>query len=386
MESVKRIGVVGTGLIGKGLIMALENDPSFDLSRILTRREIDSMIGFPSAGKLTNDVDELIDNSDLIVECSGDVLYGTDVIDRAIRASLPVVTMNSELQVTTGSYFARRGFITEAEGDQPGCLAALHENVLQMGFKPLVYGNVKGFLKLDPQPDEMEYWSNRNGTSLEMTTSFTDGTKVQIEQVFVANGLGAGIAADGLLGPLSEDAHSGGVHLAERAKEAGCAISDYILSPKTPPGVFITAEIDSRHKDALRYYKMGEGPYYTMLVNYHLCHLEILKTIRRVFSGGGVLLNNGTHPRISAAAVAKRDLYPGHAIRRGIGSFDVRGIAVEIAAHSEHVPIGLLSDAVVVRPVREGQMLTFADVELPNSLALRAWLEIKEEALYAPSR
>lgn len=386
MESQKRIGVVGTGLIGKGLIMAVENDPAFVLARILTRRDLDTMVGFPSYEKLTNSVEELVADSDLIVECSGDVLYGTDVVDKAIQAGLPVVTMNSELQVTTGSYFARRGFITEAEGDQPGCLAALHENVVQMGFKPLVYGNVKGFLKLDPQPDEMEYWSSRNGTSLEMTTSFTDGTKVQIEQVFVANGLGAGIAKDGLMGLLSEDAHSGGVPLANIAKEYGLAVSDYILSPKTPPGVFITAEIDSRHKDALRYYKMGEGPYYTMLVNYHLCHLEILKTIRRVLGGGGVLLNNGTHPRISAAAVAKRDLYPGQEIARGIGSFDVRGIAVEISRNSEHVPIGLLSDAVVLRPVKEGEILTFSDVELPNSLALRAWLEIKEDALYATVR
>ncbi|MBB6635118.1 NAD(P)-dependent oxidoreductase [Cohnella thailandensis] len=382
MANVKRIGVVGTGLIGRGLIMALENDPDFVISRILTRRDIQTMQGFPSFELLTNSADKLIESSDLIVECSGDVLYGTDVIDKAINASIPVVTMNSELQVTTGSYFARRGLITEAEGDQPGCLAALHENVKQMGFKPLVYGNVKGFLKLDPTEEEMEYWSKRNGTSLEMTTSFTDGTKVQIEQVFVANGLGAGIAEDGLLGVLSDDAHSGGVQLADKARELGYPVSDYILSPKTPPGVFITAEIDERHKDALRYYKMGEGPYYTLLVNYHLCHLEILKTIRRVLSGGGVLLNNGTHPRISAAAVAKQDLYPGHEIKRGIGSFEVRGIAVEIGRHAEHVPIGLLSDAVITRPVREGQILTFDDVEIPNSLALRAWLEIKESVLH----
>lgn len=386
MEHAKRIGVVGTGLIGKGLIMALENDPSFVISRILTRRDIESMEGFPSYEKLTNSVDELVIHSDLIVECSGDVIYGTDVIDQAIQASLPVVTMNSELQVTTGSYFARRGLITEAEGDQPGCLAALHENVVQMGFRPLVYGNVKGFLKLDPSREEMEYWSGRNGTSLEMTTSFTDGTKVQIEQVFVANGLGATVAEDGLLGVLSDDAHSGGVQLADKAKEIGHAVADYILSPKTPPGVFITAEIDPRHKDALRYYKMGEGPYYTMLVNYHLCHLEILKTIRRVLSGGGVLLNNGVNPRISAAAVAKHDLQPGQEIKRGIGSFDVRGIAVEISRHSEHVPIGLLSDAVITRPVKEGQILTFDDVKLPPSLALRAWLEVRENALYVAAR
>lgn len=386
MENVKRIGVVGTGLIGRGLIMALENESELVISHILTRRDIDDMQDFPSWEKLTNSVDKLVASSDLIVECSGDVLYGTDVIDQAIKASIPVVTMNSELQVTTGSYFASRGFITEAEGDQPGCLAALHENVLQMGFKPLVYGNIKGFLKLDPDREEMEYWSGKNGTTLGMTTSFTDGTKVQIEQVFVANGLGAGIAVDGLLGVLSEDAHSGGVELAESAKQLGYAVADYILSPKTPPGVFITAEIDERQQDALRYYKMGQGPFYTLLVNYHLCHLEILKTIKRVLGGGGVLLNNSVNPRISAAAIAKQDLYPGHEIRRGIGSFEVRGIAVEISKHSEHVPIGLLSDAVITRPVKEGQILTFEDVQLPQSLALRAWLEIRENALYASAR
>lgn len=386
MGKAKAIGVVGTGLIGKGLIMALENAGDLEISSILTRRNVAEMDGFPSREKLTNDVKKLLEGSDLIVECSGDVLYGTEIIDKAIASGLPVVTMNAELQATTGSYFARRGLITEAEGDQPGCLAALHENIVQMGFKPLVYGNVKGFLNLDPSPEDMTYWSGKNGTSLEMTTSFTDGTKVQIEQVLVANGLGAGIAQDGLLGPLTDTAHEGGVLLAQQAKTLGYPVSEYILSPKTPPGVFITAEIDERHKDALRYYKMGEGPYYTMLVNYHLCHLEIMKTIRRVLSGGGVLLNNSTHPRISAAAVAKRPLTAGQEIRRGIGSFDVRGIAVELHKHPEHVPIGLLSNAVITRPVSEGQLLTFDDVALPDSLALHAWLEIKETTQLAEAR
>ncbi|WP_373231296.1 NAD(P)-dependent oxidoreductase [Cohnella sp.] len=380
MNEKIRIGVVGTGLIAKGLTLALENQPDLILTGILTRRDIATMTSHPSSELLTNSVDDLIDKADLIVVSTGDVIYGTDVIDLAIKANLPVVTMDAELQVTTGSYFARLGLITEAEGDQPGCLAALKENAEQMGFKPLVYGNIKGFLNLNPAQEDMEYWSKRNGTSPGMTTSFTDGTKVQIEQVLVANGLGAGIAREGLLGYESEDSHSGGVHLAEQAKELGMPISDYILAPKVPPGVFITAEHDGRQKDALRYYKMGEGPYYTLLVNYHLCHLEILKTIRRIINGGGVLLNNNTEPAFSAAAVAKRDLNAGEFVERGVGSFQVRGIAVEIARNLNHVPIGLLSDAVLLRPVKEGQTLTFDDVKLPDSLAVRAWKEIIERA------
>jgi predicted homoserine dehydrogenase-like protein len=387
---LKRIGVVGTGLIARGLTMALENQPDLAIAGILTRRNIKTMSSHPSCEQLTNSVDELIRNADIIVECSGDIVYGTDVIDRAIKANLPVVTMNAELQVTTGSYFARLGFITEAEGDQPGCLAALKENVIQMGFTPLVYGNIKGFLNENPAQEDMDFWSKRNGTSLGMTTSFTDGTKVQIEQVLVANGLGATIAREGLLGVEADDCHSGGVLLADNAQRTGSAISDYILAPKVTPGVFITAEHDGRQKDALRYYKMGEGPYYTLLVNYHLCHLEILKTIRRVVQGGGVLLNNSKQPIYSVAAVAKRNLTPGEMIIRGIGSFQVRGIAVKIADNKNHVPIGLLSDAVLIRPVMAGQKITFDDVRLPDSLALQAWSEVSGalvySTIYRPSR
>eukprot|EP00130_Batrachochytrium_dendrobatidis_P008511 XP_006683386.1 hypothetical protein BATDEDRAFT_28903 [Batrachochytrium dendrobatidis JAM81] len=374
-----RVGIVGTGLIGKGLAIEVENQADITLTKVLTRRDIRTMDDYPFRGVLTNAVDDVVEHCDLVVECSGDVIYGTEVIDKVMRASIPVITMNAELQVTTGSYFARRGFITEAEGDQPGCLASLHENVVQMGFKPLVYGNIKGFLNLDPKLEDMTYWSKKNGVRLDMTTSFTDGTKVQIEQALVANGLGAGIAVDGLLSPSSDDLNETGAELAEEANRLGYPICEYVLAPKAPPGVFITAEHDTRQKDALRYYKMGEGPYYTILQNYHLCHLEIMKTIRRVINGGGVLLNNGENPTVSVAAIAKGTLEPGEKIEKGIGSFRVRGEAVKIATNPNHVPIGLLVNTVIKRQVEEGQIVTFDDVELPESLALEAWLETISE-------
>lgn len=379
VKEINRIGIVGTGLIGKGLAIEIERQSHIKLSRVLTRREISTMKDYPFPDVLTNNVEELLEHCDLVVECSGDVIYGTEIIDKIMKANLPVITMNAELQVTTGSYFAKRGFITEAEGDQPGCLASLHENVVQMGFKPLVYGNIKGFLKLEPTIDEMKYWSKRNGLRLDMTTSFTDGTKVQVEQALVANGLDAGIAIDGLLALSSDNLDKTGEELAKEANRIGHPICEFVLAPKAPPGVFITAEHDSRQKDVLRYYKMGDGPYYTILQNYHLCHLEIMKTINRVINGGGVLLNNGKNPSISVAAIAKRNLQPGEVIEKGIGSFQVRGEAVRKTNHESHVPIGLLVNAVMTRPIEEGQRITFDDVELPESLALEAWMEIVQQ-------
>ena len=379
MAGIGRIGIVGTGFLARGLVMALEGQPGLAVSKVLTRTNIQQRHDFPRQDRLTNSIDELIDNSDLVVECSGDVVHATDVIAKVASSSLPVVTMDSELQVTTGSYFARRGFITEAEGDQPGCLATLRENVVQMGFEPLVYGNIKGFLNHAPKMDEMEFWAKKQNIQLDKVISFTDGTKIQFEQALVANGLGAGIAVDGLLGIASEDVDTGAKALAERAKGLGYPISDYILSPKSPPGVFIVAEHDERQKMYLSNYKMGGGPYYVLLRSFHLCHLEIAKTIRRVLNGGGILLNNSVNPAISVAAVAKRPLDPGDIIGRGIGSFDVRGIAVRIADSPGHIPIGLLASAVVTRHIEPGQQISFDDVEIPESLALHAWREIVHE-------
>jgi len=371
-----KIGVIGTGFIAKGLVNLLNQHAAYSVSGILTRTSVSSRNDFPLSELLTNNIDDLIKNSDLIVECSGDAIYATDSIDKILKADIPVVTMNSEFHITSGSYFIDKGLVTEAEGDQPGALAVLHEEAVEMGFKPLVYGNIKGFLNLNPPKDEMEYWGEKSGLSLDMVTSFTDGTKVQIEQAFVANGFGAGIIKQGLVGPEEDDMQKGGEVLAKEAQKLGYAVSDYLLSPKLPAGVFLMAEHKEEQKDGLRYYKMGEGPYYCLERTFHLCHLEIVKTIKRVLTGGGVLLDNSNHPTISVATIAKRDIKAGTAIKKGIGSFDVRGEAITIEDNISHVPIGLFSNVTLKNDIKEGEMITFDDVEIPDTLALKAWKSI----------
>ena len=378
---MSRISVIGSGFIAKGFINLLHDNPNHTLGKILTRTAIDKRSDVPYSEHMTNDLEKLIENSDLIVECTGDAIYACDTINRILEASIPVVTMNSEFHVTVGSYFIDKGLVTEAEGDQPGVLAMLHEEAISMGFKPLVYGNIKGFLNENPSLEDMTYWGNRSGISLNMVTSFTDGTKVQIEQALIANGLHAGIAKDGLIGLADDDMMHGGSILAEKAKELGYPISDYLLSPKLPAGVFLAVEPNENQKDGLRYYKMGDGPYYILERTFHLCHLEIMKTIDRVLRGGGVLLDNSANPTISVTTIAKRDLKPGETIKKGIGSFDVRGIAVKIKDHQGHVPIGLVNDAVIKRPVAKGVEITFDDIELPDSLAVKAWKSIEKKVL-----
>ncbi len=368
--------------MANGLAMLITLQDDMEVTKVLTRRNIDDCTNFKYRQLLTHSVQELLEHSDVLIECSGDVLHGTEVIDLAMNVGIPVVTMNAELQVTTGSYFSQKGYITEAEGDQPGCLAALKENISQMGFKPLVYGNIKGYLHTNPSVEEMLYWSEKQGISLPMQVSFTDGTKLQIEQALVANGLGATIVQSEMLGLKTECVMDGGNTLAKEAKQVGLPISDYILSPSTPSGVFITGVHQDEQQPYLKYLKMGDGPYYTLHTNYHLCHFEVLKTLRRVIRGGSVLINNSSKPQISVAAVPKKNIKRGTLISRAIGSFECRGIAVKMSEFPNHVPIGLMNQMRVKQNLSPGQIITFDDVELQPSLALDIWKEIKVSAAY----
>lgn len=244
-----------------------------------------------------------------------------------------------------------------------------------MGFKPIVYGNMKGFLNHHPTPEEMAYWASKQGISVEQTTSFTDGTKIQIEQALVANAFGATIAQQGMLGPQTTDVSKAAIELARRAAESGQVLSDYVLAPGNA-GVFVVGTHDESEWRALNYLKLGDGPYYVLVRPFHLCQYEIIKTVRRVLNGGGILFNNSSAPTVSIVAIAKVPLKAGTRIDRAIGGFQLRGEAARIADAPNHVPMGLVQNAVIRRDIEPGQVLSFDDVDLPDTLALHIAREL----------
>ncbi len=380
------VGVIGTGFVARHFTWELERRPAYHLAKVLTRRPLDRCPDFPRPDALTHSLDALIEASDVVFECTGDAFHAARTIGPALDAGKPVVTLNAEFHVTIGSHFVERGLLSEAEGDQPGCLAALNEDALASGFTPLVYGNMKAFLNRNPTREEMRYWAERQGYSIDMVTSFTDGTKVQIEQCLVANGLGAAIAKEDLIGLETGDLRLAAAELGAVADRLGQPISDYILDRGLQHGVFIIARHDQRQTTALRNFKLGDGPHYVLIKDYCLVHLEVFKTIERLLRQGRPLLNNRATPRISVASIAKRRLEPGEVIERGYGSFELRGSCVNIADRPGHVPICLASGLHVRRRIEPGQLLTMDDVELPETEALAAWLAIERRALAEPGR
>lgn len=374
-DKITKVGIVGSGFIASGLAHLIRASNDFQISKVLTRRPIDSISDFPSS-ELTQSIAELIDTSDIVFECSGDVFHATDVILAASNAMKKVVTLNAEFHVTTGSYFTKNGaYVTDADGDQPGCLARLKTEIEGMGFTPCAYVNIKGFINLNPERKEMQYWSDQQGIRLEQVVSFTDGTKLQIEQAFVANGLGATIPPNGMYGERVETLNDLD-YLIRASEEAGAPISDFILCKGAPPGVLIVAK--NPEADRLGNYIVGplrtkEKLGYILLRPYHLCHLEALNTLRRVVDGEPMLLNNSAKPSLTVVAVAKKEIFRGENIERGAGGFDVRGVAVKLHDNLNAVPVCLLSHTKVIKNVEPGQIIQFDDVDMADSKALEIY-------------
>lgn len=365
-----RIGVSGTGYIARGLAtLLLARNDQFEITTILTRRPVEQIHNFAGDALVTNDVDAMVDRCDLIVECSGSVGGAARVALATTKAKKPLVTLNAEFQLTLGAAFSHTGLVTEAQGDQPGSLAALNEEVISMGFSPLVYGSQKGFLNRNPQRADMEYWAHRQGISVSSTVSFTDGTKVNIEQALVANALGIRLGQEGLIGPTASNLREGGELLGQTAQKLGYPIADYVMVPGGRGEIFIVATHQSPQQE-LSYYKLGDGPYYLIDRPFHLGHFEVPMTIERVLAGKPPLLTAGSEQKYSVAAIAKHDIQAGSRIERAIGSYQFYGVAVDAVSSPSHVPIGLIENATLRNSVQTGQTITWSDIDLSDDLAL----------------
>ena len=376
----RRVGVIGTGFIARHFVRDLRQRANWSLAAVLTRRPLDRVEGFPE-DVLTESLPALLERADIVFACTGDVPHLARLAGPVLDAGLPLVTLDAEFHVALGAAFVGRGYLTEAEGDQPGTTARLAREARQMGFRPLVYGNMKGFLNHTPSPDEMRYWAQRQGISLPMVTAFTDGTKLQIEQCLIGNHEGADIAQEGLTGLATADLAAAAQALGEAAVRHGRPLTDYIIAKGVPHGVFIVAEHDPGQAAALAHLKMGDGPYYVLEQPFALVHLEVFRTLDRVIAGEPPLLHNTRTPRLSVAAVAKRDLAPGERIARGCGGFELRGMAVRIADRPDHLPIGLANALHVRRKVAAGDLLTLDDVDLADDDLVELWQGIVAASL-----
>lgn len=311
---------------------------------------------------------------DIIVEATGTIEYAAKVVMSAIEHGKPTVLMNAELDSTVGpilKHYADRAnvMLSGSDGDQPGVIMNLYRFVKNLGFTPLVCGNIKGFLDVHKNPKDMEAFAENMGQNVNMITNFTDGTKIAFEQATVANATGMVVSKRGMNAFRSTDHIDNltGFYNVDDLKALG-GIVDYAVGPQPGPGVYVYATTeDELSKSYLHYLKLGKGPIYSFYTPYHLCLFEIPNSIARVFHFNDPVMAPIGGPVVEVVATAKTNLKAGDVLD-GFGGFSLYGQCenASICRKENLLPIGLAEGIVLKRDIAQDDVITFDDIEYPK--------------------
>jgi len=413
-----RVGLVGAGFMGRGIaLQVLTATPGMELVAVSNRsldpaREafvaagIDSPLVVDSVAELERAIhgrrpaitdDGLLLSEakgiDAIVEVTGSIEFGAQVVLRAIEHGKHTVLMNAELDGTLGPILKdradRAGVIyTNSDGDQPGVMMNLYRFVKGIGVKPVLCGNIKGLHDPHRNPTTQESFARTWGQKPHMVTSFADGTKISFEQAIVANATGMRVAKRGMHGYEVEP----GTRIEDAAQlfdpaelEEGNGIVDYVVGASPGPGVFVLGmHSHPAQQHYLNLYKLGEGPLYCFYTPYHLCHFEAPVTVARAVDFADAALAPAGHLQVEVVATAKVDLRPGDELD-GFGGYLSYGLAenADVARSERLLPLGLTEAGCrVTRAVSKDEVLTYDDVELPGD-RLCERLRIEQDAAAA---
>jgi len=330
---------------------------------------------------------------DALVEVTGAIEFGAQVVMEAIANRKHIVLMNAELDGTIGPilkvYADRAGvIISGCDGDQPGVQLNLYRFVKSIGLKPLLCGNIKGLQDPYRNPTTQEGFAKQWGQKAHMVTSFADGSKISFEQAIVANATGMTVAKRGMLGydfrgHVDEMTK---MYDVDQLKELG-GIVDYVVGTKPGPGVFVFATHDDpKQRHYLNLYKLGEGPLYSFYTPYHLCHFEVPLSVARVVLFKDVVMAPIDGPRVEVVTTAKIDLKAGETLD-GIGFYMTYGQCerADVVREQNLLPMGLAEGCRLKRDIAKDQVLTYDDVELPEG-RLCDKLRAEQNEYFAPSK
>ncbi|MBO0958661.1 NAD(P)-dependent oxidoreductase [Neobacillus sp. MM2021_6] len=382
-----KVGVIGAGQMGFGMIAQISNIPGMivagvcDVNVGAAQKAADyynSKATKRNPVIVTNDYREVIQSPsvEVIVDATGVPEVGANISLETLRSKKHLVLLNVEVDITIGSVmyqmFNNAGLVyTGSAGDEPAATLELYEFAKTMGFEVLVAGKGKNN-KLNPlsNPDVCAEEARQKQMSAHMLAAFQDGTKTMAEMNLLSN-------ATGLL-PDKVGMHGVSATVQDVAdkldlKENGGVLNNFGVVEYVDglaPGVFVIVKSELEPVDhELRYLKVGKGPHYTLYRPYHLASLETPITIAKAVLQHDSSIHPIGAPISETVAVAKRDIKAGETLD-GIGGYSVRGVLethVDMKVNG-HIPIGLISGKVVVKKdIKLGQFLTLDDVELDTA-------------------
>lgn len=311
------------------------------------------------------------DRVDAVIEATGHVEYGAQVAFHAIRSGRHVVMMGAETDASVGPilkrYADRAGLTyTYTDGDEPGVGMNLLRFAASVGFRPVLMGQMKGFLDRYRTPATQQGFADKHGQNPVVMSAFADGSKLALEAAIMGNATGFAPRVRGMQGyPCGHVQEM--TTLLKESDFAGGGLVEYSLGAAPHTGAFVICTADhSEKRRLLAYLKMGDGPLYMFYTPYHLPPTQVQHSVARA-----VLFNDATiapegQPTCDTVACAKRDLKAGETLD-GVGGYTCYGLVEKypICDRDQLLPIGISLDCRLKRDIRKDEPLTYADVELP---------------------
>ena len=428
-----RIGLIGAGKFGSMYLAQIPRTPGVhlvgiaDLSPAAAQTNL-ARVGWEAQRTQAGSLDEALKTGathvgedwralvrhpaiDVIVECTGNPIAAVDHCLEAFAQKKHVVNVTVEADAFCGPLLARKAadagvVYSLAFGDQPALICDLVDWARTCGFPVVAAGRGHKWLPHYSQSTPDTVWNHwgltqeqatRGGLNPKMFNSFLDGSKPSIESTAVANATGLEVPSTGLLYPpasiedipfVTRPRSEGGVLEKKGMVEV---ISSLETDGRTIPyeirmGVWVTVEGETEYiRNCFEEYKAHTDPtgrYFTLYKRWHLIGLEVGYSVaslalRREATGVAHCWN------ADVVATAKRDLQPGEMLD-GEGGYTVWGKLTPAAASLKAggLPLGLAHQVKLVRPVKQGQSLSWDDVAMDTTTRAYA-LRREMETLFA---
>ena len=430
-----RIGLIGAGKFGAMYLAQIPRTPGVqlvaiaDLSPDAARVNLER-VGWQREGAAASSVQEALKhgttwitddwqavtrepNIDIVVECTGNPIAAVDHCLDAFAHGKHVVNVTVEADAFCGPLLARRArqagvVYSLAFGDQPALICDLVDWARTCGFPVVAAGRGHKWLPHFTESTPETVWGNygltpeqakRGGLNPKMFNSFLDGSKPSIESSAVANATGLTVPSDGLLYPpasvedipfVTRPRSEGGV--LERKGMVEVVSSLEADGRKIPydirMGVWVTVEAETDYiKNCFEEYNAHTDPsgrYFTLYKRWHLIGLEVGMSVASVALRGEPT-GAATCWNADVVATAKRDLAAGEVLD-GEGGYTVWGklLPADRALRLGGLPLGLAHGIKLLRPVKKGQSLSWADVAIDTSTAAYK-LRGEMEGMFAPA-
>lgn len=398
-----KVGVVGAGLMGTGLITQISLMKGMIPSILVDRTEEKGIKAYLSAGisrdqiLVAKSLDEVnsgmergkyivssnIEHAsqanlvDVVVDATGRPDAGANIAMNSINNKKDIVMLNIEADATIGhilnKYALEAGVVyTGSAGDEPGAVKELYDFAEVLGFNILALCKGKNNpLDFAITPDKLIERAGKDKLNPRMLTSFIDGTNTMIEMAVVANATGFIPDIRGCHGP---DAELKTLSKLFSLKDEGGILNQYGIVDfvkGVAPGVFAVISSDKPIvNEQMRFLKMGDGPNYILYRPYHLTSLETPISIARAFLDKiPTIAPLNERPSAEVITIAKKDLKAGEKLD-SIGGYTVYGSleTFEKAKEENLLPIGLINNNTrVIKDIKMGETIRYDDIVLDNS-------------------